>query len=295
MFFFMFFLLTSMRKSSWPSVGVYFLCVLTFHLTPPNMHQQTPVPLFLAEALEFAEEQELSLEMMGRVRRALRRIEDAGGAGVMEGALSTMTEEDIEKFRMERDERHAKAANPRYVYALCSMLYVLCCLLLAVWFDIMWFGVGRYTRWVCGQITMGMIFSTFPKVFSYHSDLWSLYGEVIFKSVVWGVTISRAIVLGYDDFLMARLLLKGTLGDFSIVCASSCLAIFVVLFIFHVCSFQIHGCFVSFGVVVYHLSLSNSSTILAPPRSLPCSAERRRVWAFFEITGGPPELIWVVA
>lgn len=67
-----------------------------------------------AEALEFAEEQELSLEMMGRVRRALRRIEDAGGAGVMEGALSTMTEEDIEKFRMERDERHAKAANPRY-------------------------------------------------------------------------------------------------------------------------------------------------------------------------------------
>lgn len=66
-----------------------------------------------AEALEFAEEQELSLEMMGRVRRALRRIEDAGGAGVMEGALSTMTEEDIEKFRMERDERHAKAANPR--------------------------------------------------------------------------------------------------------------------------------------------------------------------------------------
>ena len=66
-----------------------------------------------AEALEFAEEQELTLEMMGRVRRALRRIEDAGGAGVMEGALSTMTEEDIEKFRMERDERHAKAANPR--------------------------------------------------------------------------------------------------------------------------------------------------------------------------------------
>lgn len=53
---------------------------------------------------------------MGRVRRALRRIEDAGGAGVMEGALSTMTEEDIEKFRMERDERHAKAANPRCVH-----------------------------------------------------------------------------------------------------------------------------------------------------------------------------------
>lgn len=56
--------------------------------------------------------------MMGRVRRALRRIEDAGGAGVMEGALSTMTEEDIEKFRMERDERHAKAANPRYTVLL---------------------------------------------------------------------------------------------------------------------------------------------------------------------------------
>lgn len=71
-----------------------------------------------AEALEFAEEQELTLEMMGRVRRALRRIEDAGGAGVMEGALSTMTEEDIEKFRMERDERHAKAANPRYMVLL---------------------------------------------------------------------------------------------------------------------------------------------------------------------------------
>ena len=46
----------------------------------------------------------------------MRRIEDAGGAGVMEGALSTMTEEDIEKFRMERDERHAKAANPRCVF-----------------------------------------------------------------------------------------------------------------------------------------------------------------------------------
>lgn len=73
-----------------------------------------------AEALEFAEEQELTLEMMGRVRRALRRIEDAGGAGVMEGALSTMTEEDIEKFRMERDERHAKAANPRYAHIWIS-------------------------------------------------------------------------------------------------------------------------------------------------------------------------------
>lgn len=63
--------------------------------------------------------------MMGRVRRALRRIEDAGGAGVMEGALSTMTEEDIEKFRMERDERHAKAANPRCEGGRsCSMCHV---------------------------------------------------------------------------------------------------------------------------------------------------------------------------
>lgn len=79
-------------------------------LPPPPLQRPTPPR---AEALEFAEEQELSLEMMQRVRRALRRIEDAGGAGVMEGALSTMTEEDIEKFRMERDERHAKAANPR--------------------------------------------------------------------------------------------------------------------------------------------------------------------------------------
>lgn len=80
--------------------------------------------------MEFAEEQELNLEMMGRVRRALRRIEDAGGAGVLEGALSTMTEEDIEKFRMERDERHAKAANPRCVSWFVGVGYlmsVFCC------------------------------------------------------------------------------------------------------------------------------------------------------------------------
>lgn len=98
-------------------------------MTMTVIRNQWVLPLFsgiCSEALEFAEEQELSLEMMGRVRRALRRIEDAGGAGVMEGALSTMTEEDIEKFRMERDERHAKAANPRYITAVdffCSHIH----------------------------------------------------------------------------------------------------------------------------------------------------------------------------
>eukprot|EP00903_Cladosiphon_okamuranus_P020119 g18475.t1 len=57
----------------------------------------------------------LSFEMMERVRRERRRIKGAEGGWVMMGGILSMrrTEEDIEKIMMDRDERYAKAANPR--------------------------------------------------------------------------------------------------------------------------------------------------------------------------------------
>ncbi|CAM9453888.1 unnamed protein product, partial [Chrysoparadoxa australica] len=71
----------------------------------------------MREALEFADELELQLEMTARVRRALRRIEVMRDDDTpLDGGLSTMTEEDIEQFKAERDKRHAKASNPKYKF-----------------------------------------------------------------------------------------------------------------------------------------------------------------------------------
>ncbi len=75
-----------------------------------SLHKQK-----MREALEFAEELELDLEMMVRVRRALRRIEVMRDDGLpLDGGLTTMSDLDIENFRAERDQRHAKAVNPKY-------------------------------------------------------------------------------------------------------------------------------------------------------------------------------------
>ncbi len=68
----------------------------------------------MREALEFAEELELDLEMMVRVRRALRRIEVVRDDSIPVDGLKMMSDLDIEKFKAERDQRHAKAANPKY-------------------------------------------------------------------------------------------------------------------------------------------------------------------------------------
>ncbi|KAG5177395.1 myosin I, high molecular weight-Acanthamoeba sp [Tribonema minus] len=71
----------------------------------------------MRDALEFAEELELELEMMIRVRRALRRIEVMRDDDApLDGGLHTMSESDIEQFRAERDKRHAKAGNPKYKF-----------------------------------------------------------------------------------------------------------------------------------------------------------------------------------
>ncbi len=75
-----------------------------------SLHKQK-----MREALEFAEELELDLEMMVRVRRALRRIEVMRDDSIpLDGGLKTMSDLDIEKFKAERDQRHAKAGNPKY-------------------------------------------------------------------------------------------------------------------------------------------------------------------------------------
>jgi myosin heavy subunit len=91
------------------------------HLEAQNMLTQALASLNktkMRDALEFAEELELDLEMMVRVRRALRRIEVMRDDDrPLDGGLTTMTDSDIEQFRAERDKRHLKASNPKYRFS----------------------------------------------------------------------------------------------------------------------------------------------------------------------------------
>lgn len=74
-------------------------CPVVGNFCPPPKKKTKCVLLGFVEAME-----------------AFLSVENAEEAGVKQGASSTVTDDDVDKSKIERDERRAKAANPRRVF-----------------------------------------------------------------------------------------------------------------------------------------------------------------------------------